>query len=195
MAGWPPVPKRARSQPPPWLHAPPAVPPAWMQNQAQRLDATRQVFGGLTEKRVDEVFPILYTKGTREAVDIAQKIVKDAEAAQADEGQSSQPGQGSFLEPEVEWVQEAQEKDGLVRSHHEANLMQNRFGEDSPTMFNPARHTVVIAGRPVQAIWDCESVMSHQPCAGSQSLIILVAFLSFVPGALVASRVYFCAFT
>ena len=38
-----------------------------------------------------------------------------------------------------------------VKSHYEANLMQNRFGEDSPSMFNPARHTVVVCGRPVQA--------------------------------------------
>ena len=114
--------------------------------------------------------PTLYTKEPKEALAIAQKIVE--EGGSTGQGQSSQPGQSSgSLQPEVEWVREAQKNDEHIRSHHEANLMQNRFGEDSPTLFNPARHTVVIAGRPVQAAWDGHLVMSHQPCAGNQSFI------------------------
>ena len=78
-----------------------------------------------------------------------------------------------------EWVWHAQKGGVDVWSHHEANLMQNRFVEDSPPIFNPARHTVVIAGRPVQATLDGRLVMSHQPCTGNKRSINLVACLSF----------------
>ena len=66
--------------------------------------------------------------------------------------------------------------------------MQNRFGEDFPTMFNPARHTVVIAGRPVQATLDGHLVMSLQPCASHHSFENMLAFLCFLLGVLLASR-------
>ena len=73
---------------------------------------------------------------------------------------------------------------------------KNRFGETSPTMFNPARHTMIIARRPVQATWDGNLVMSLQPCGDSHSFKRLVQFfLILSPGALVASRVYLCPST
>ena len=186
--------QKASSQPPPWLTPEPANAPEWMQQQAARLDATSLVYSGLTAATVDEVLPALYTKDPKQAVRIAQQIVEQGD--QRGQGQSSQPGQSSanaWLG--TDWVMAAANAGEEVKTHHEANLMQNRFGEDSPTLFNPARHTVVIAGRPVQATWDGHLVMSHQPCAGNQSFIKLVAFLSLFPGALVASRVYFCAIT
>ena len=68
------------------------------------------------------------------------------------------------------------------------NLMQNRFGENFPTMFNPARHTVVIAGRPAQATSDGHLVMCLQPCTSYHSFENMLAFLSFLLGVLLASR-------
>ena len=109
---------------------------------------------------------------------IAQDVVKRAD--QPGQGQSSQPGRStSSLHPCDEWVWHAQKGGVDVWPHPEANLMQNRFGEDSPPVFNPARHTVVIAGRPVQATLDGRLVMSHQPCTGNKRSINLVTCLSF----------------
>ena len=111
-------------------------------------------------------------------------------ADQPGQGQSSQPGRStSSLHPCDEWVWHAQKGGVDVWPHPEANLMQNRFGEDSPPVFNPARHTVVIAGRPVQAILDGRLVMSHQPCAGDQNAIKLAACSRFFLVALAASDV------
>ena len=109
---------------------------------------------------------------------IAQDVVERAD--QPGQGQSSQPGRStSSLQPCDEWVWHAQKGGVDVWPHHEAKLMQNRFGEDSPPVFNLARHTVVTAGRPVQATLDDRLVMSHQPCTGNKSSINLVACLSF----------------
>ena len=185
--------KRTSSQPPAKM---PGQSPAWMQHQAERLDASRRVFSGLTDAKVSDLYPTLYTKSATEAVDMATKMVKEEGQSSQPAKSTHQPGQSSSSsQPNVEWVRQAQDADEDVRTHHEANLMQNRFGEDSPTMFNPARHTVVIAGRPVQATCDGLLVMSPQPCADNQSFKHFVAFLSFFPGALVASRVYFCPST
>ena len=171
--------KKASSQPPP---EEPGPAPEWMQHQAARLDAASKVYSGLTAAEVDDVYPILYTSGAREAISIAKKMVEREEAGQPSQGQSSQPGQSSASsQPGEEWVREARDADVDLRTHHEANLMQNRIGEDSPSLFNPARHTVVIAGRPVQVACDCHVVMSTQPCADNQSFTNLVVFLSF-PG-------------
>ena len=180
-----PDPKRARSQPP--RPAQNEQTPPWLKKQAERLDAAHQVFSGLTSTTTDEVYPALYTSTPGEAIDFAEKVV--ATHGWGNKPQSTQPGpSSSSSQPSKEWVRQAQ-RDGVeVRSHHEANLMQNRFGEDSPTMFNPARHTVVIAGRPVQATMDSHLVMSHQPCASHHSFEKLVSFLSCLPGALVARR-------
>ena len=178
-------PRRASSQPP--AAAPYEIPP-WLKRQADRLDAAHQLYSGMTETTADEVYPALYTKPPSEAVEFAQKIVEQAGGAA--QTQSSQPGQSaSSSQPSGEWVRQAQRAGVEVRSHHEVNLMQNRFGEDSPTLFNPARHTVVIAGRPVQATLDGHVVMSLQPCASHHSFKKSGCVFKFPPpGALLASR-------
>ena len=179
----------ASSQPRPYVD--PRV-PDYLLNEQARLDKARQVYGGHSGVSVDAVYQILYTQGTAVAIDRAVDMVE--QAGQSGPTQSSQPGQSSASPEVVDWVREAHDDDQPPKTHYEVNLMQNRFGENFPTMFNPARHTVIIAGRPVQATWDGNLVMRLQPCGDNHSFKHLVQFL-FSPGALVALRVYLCPST
>ena len=177
--------QRSRSQP---ASTKPEPTPPWLKAQAERLDAASQVFSGLSAATADDVYPVLYTKSPGDAIDFAQKIMEQADGQT--QGQSSQPGQGaSSSQPSGEWVRQAQRTGDEVKTHHDVNVMQNRYGEDSPTLFNPARHTVVIAGRPVQVTVDGHLVMSLQPCARHHSFENMFAFLSSLRVALLASRV------
>ena len=69
---------------------------------------------------------------------------------------SSQPAPSTFLP--------------AYRSNEQANLLQNRLGEDMPSRFHPARHTVMIVGRPVQATTSAMP-LSHEPPAMRQDSI------------------------
>ena len=170
--------------------------PEWMVAQQERLDAARQVFGGHANVSLEKAYPLMYLQGAKEAIDTAGKMVAEGRSSQP--AQSSQLGQSSASassQPSADLVRQASDADSPIRNHYDANLFQNRFGETSPTMFNPARHTVVIAGRPVQATWDGNLVMSPQPCADSQSFNYLIHVLIVSPGSLDASRVYPCPST
>ena len=171
--------------------------PEWMVAQQARLDGARQVFGGHANVSLEKAYPLMYLQGAKEAIDTAGKMVAEGRSSQP--AQSSQLGQSSASassQPSADLVRQASDADSPIRNHYDANLFQNRFGETSPTMFNPARHTMIIARRPVQATWDGNLVMSLQPCGDSHSFKRLVQFfLILSPGALVASRVYLCPST
>ena len=120
-----------------------------MEAQATRLDAGGEILGGRAGGEIDDAYKLLYTKEPRDALSAAQKM-----ALGAKEGQglgTPLGGAASSSQPKADWLNNPGAPSPDVKSHYEANLMQNSYGEDSPTMFNPARHTVVICGRPVQA--------------------------------------------
>ena len=184
--------KQASSQPPSDVNPSSRQ---WIVAGKRRLDGARQVFGGHSDISLSKVYEVLYLQETKEAIDTAGRMIEQGQSSQP--GQSSQQGQGqssSSSQPTLDWVAEALDADHHMRSHYEVNLMQTRFGELTPTMYNPARHTVIIAGRPVQATWDGNLVMRLQPCGDNYSFNRLVQFL-FSPGALVALRVYLCPST
>ena len=188
----PPKGTRASPQPPPVVWD--TNTPPWMQAQAKRMDASCQVYGGLSSASVAEAYEVLYTHGPKEAVTAATDFVE--EAKKKGQGQSSQPGQSSAIStPADNWTERAVLSGSDIKTHYEANSMQNRFGEVSPTMFKPARHTLIIAGRPVQATHEGppndELPAMHQQQQTSQ----MVWFLhSGIPGALVADAIHFVAF-
>ena len=138
--------KRARSQPPPKADGKPRD---WLEAQSTRLDAGAEVFGGLAGGDLEDAYKLLYTQGPTDALTAAQKLALGAKQGQGLGKKAS--GAASSSQPSGDWLDDACAASQEVKSHYEANLMQNRFGEDSPTMFNPARHTVVVCGRPVQA--------------------------------------------
>ena len=140
------VPKRRSSQPP---KKDGEKAGDWLQAQATGLDAGAEVLGGLAGGELDDAYKLLYTQEPRDALSAAQKMALGAKQG---------PGLGTPLggaasssQPKEDWLNNASAPSLDVKSHYEASLMQNRYGEDSPTFFNPARHTVVICGRPVQA--------------------------------------------
>ena len=167
-----------------------------MQRQASSPGAAHQIDSGLTQSTAGEAYPVLYTKGAKEAVTIAQDVSWSGLVSQAKARVPSLPRapracshamDGCGMRRRTVWTSQ---KDGVdVWSHHEATSMQNRFGEGSPPMFNLSSYTVAIAGRPVQATPDGRLVMSHRPCAGDQNSIKLVACSRFFLVALAASDV------
>ena len=92
----------------------------WMGPTAKRLDATRQTYTD-ADLPSDDALVAAYT----------------APPAQLHSELSSQPSQAGALQ--------------AGRTHREASLLMHRRGESvQPSSFNPARHTVMILGRPVQ---------------------------------------------
>ena len=51
----------------------------------------------------------------------------------------------------------AQGDRAALRSHRQAALQKHRYEHTMPSNFNPARHSAVVAGRPVQAHWGAVS--------------------------------------
>ena len=72
--------KRASSQPP---AADPGHGPTWMQRQASSPGAAHQIDSGLTQSTAGEAYPVLYTKGAKEAVTIAHDVSCSGLASQA----------------------------------------------------------------------------------------------------------------
>ena len=184
------APKRGRDgrrskSPQPWW--PPAETRSWQEVQAERLDAARQVYGGLGDVGEDEVLTHLYQDSVQECVEFAVKHQqglgkgagkkgKKAKAAKHHEA-SPQPGQAASSSqpaPSNLWPH--------YRSNEEANLLQNRLGEDLASRFHPARHTVMIVGRPVQATTSAMP-LSHEPPAMRQESIQVPLFLKSSLGA------------
>ena len=140
------VPKRASSQPP---QKDGGKPQDWLEAQATRLDAGAEVLGGMAGGGLDDAYKLLYTQGPKDALSAAQKLALGAKQGQGLGTPAA--GAASSSQPTDDWLGDASAASLEVKSHYEANLMQNRFGEDSPTMLNPGRHTVVIVGRPMHA--------------------------------------------
>ena len=178
--------KRASSQPP---AADPGHGPTWMQRQASSPGAAHQIDSGLTQSTAGEAYPVLYTKGAKEAVTIAQDVSWSGLVSQAKARVPSLPRapracshamDGRGMRRRTVWT-----SDPIMKPHR----CRIGLGEGSPPMFNLANYTVAIAGRPVQATPDDRLVMSHRPCAGDQNSIKLVACSRFFLVALAASDV------
>ena len=103
--------------------------------------------------RAHSLFKPLYTaKGAKEAVDHAVRRAEEWEEwekfwaagapspAKDDEDENYDQGE--------DWLQ----KEGIERTHAQANFLQLRLGAQIVTRFQPFRHTVIIAGRPMQAV-------------------------------------------
>ena len=58
-------------------------------------------------------------------------------------------GDGGDGQDQEDWLQ----KSGKGVTHMQANFLQVRMGGQLITRFQPFRHTVIIAGRPMQAEW------------------------------------------
>jgi hypothetical protein len=101
--------------------------PDWMRPTAERLDAVQQQFGASGEHLPpDAVVGMMYTAHPSEFNELA-----------------SQPS----LHPMSARPATA---DPVVRSHRQAGLQMHRAANLFATDFNPARHAVMVAGRPVQ---------------------------------------------
>ena len=137
--------KRASSQPP----QKGARSQDWLQAHSTRLGAGAEIFGGWAGGSVDDAYKLLYTQTPGDALTAAQKLALAAKEQQAQS--PSTAAAASSFQPKEDWVTAASAASLELKSHYEANLMQNRFGEDSPSMFNPAHHTVVVWGRLAQA--------------------------------------------
>jgi len=109
------------------------VSPPWMKAQARRLDSAGK-WNSSQHMPNEGEWQALYHRGQR---DIG--------------AQSSQPGAASSSSRRPTATDDA-----AARSHISANLLQHRLGGGGnlATSFNPARHTVMIMGRPVQASWE-----------------------------------------
>ena len=65
---------------------------------------------------------------------------------------SSQPPPKPADDDDYDQGEDWLEKEGTTRTHAEANFLQLRLGAQIVTRFQPFRHTVIIAGRPMQAV-------------------------------------------
>ena len=161
----------------------------WQEAQAERLDAARLVLSGLAGVRPAEVLPHLYEDSARACVDWAVQQQRAASRGKgagkgATKGKASRhsspsppPGQAaSSSQPAPSTFPPA------YRNNEEANLLQNRLGEDMPSRFHPARHTVMIVGRPVQATTTAMP-LSHEPPAIRQDSIQVPLVLNSSLGA------------
>ena len=125
----------------------------WISSQAPRHEAARQFYGGASTdptagSAADHLLNPLYTSQTaKEAVEYA---VRAQEGGGGGEPSSQQAqGDGSGGEQQEDWL----EREGKGITHMQANLLQARLDGQLITRFQPFRHTVVIAGRPMQAEW------------------------------------------
>ena len=125
----------------------------WISNQAPRHEAARQFYGGASTDETagtaaDHLLNPLYTsQSAKEAVEYA---VRAQEGGGGGEPSSQQAqGDGSGDKQQEDWL----EREGKGITHMQANLLQARLGGQLMTRFQPFRHTVIIAGRPMQAEW------------------------------------------
>ena len=101
--------------------------------------------------RAHSLFQPLYTaKGAKEAVDHAVQKAEEWEARNWAGGAPSPPeaADDDNYDQGEDWL----EKEGIKRTHAQANFLQLRLGAQIVTRFQPFRHTVIIAGRPMQAV-------------------------------------------
>ena len=123
----------------------------WVTSQAPRHAAARDFYGGTrldakTGVSADQLLNPLYTSQTAtEAVDYAVQACA-AGAASRPSSQQIQ-GDGAEGQQQEDWL----EKESKGITHMQANLLQVRMAGQLITRFQPFRHTVIIAGRPMQA--------------------------------------------
>ena len=125
----------------------------WVTSQAPRHEAAKEFYGGTTIS-IKEGFGAhrlmnpLYTSPTgKEAVEYAMQATTEGNKGKPSSQQAQGKGVGS--EQEEDWL----EKEGKGFTHMQAIFLQVRMAGQLITRFQPFRHTVIIAGRPVQAAW------------------------------------------
>ena len=128
----------------------------WVGSQAPRHKAASEHYGGTwatgTSMRAHSLFQPLYTaRGAKEAVDHAVQTAEEWEARVNAGGAPSPPKPGDDdddYDQGDDWL----ETGGISRTHAEANFLQLRLSAQILTRFQPFRHTIIIAGRPMQAV-------------------------------------------
>ena len=126
----------------------------WVQSQAPRHEAATTIYGGKgvtgTDMRADSLLQPLYSSaGAKEAVEHAlARMGPDGGAVSSQPPPAAASGDGDGQNAEKDWVHE----DGQERSHASANFLQVRLASQILTRFQPFRHTVIIAGRPMQVM-------------------------------------------
>ena len=125
----------------------------WVTSQAPRHEAAKAFYGGT---RVDSNSGIgadlllnpLYTSQT--ATEAVEYAIQANEAGGGGKPSSQQAqGDGAGGQQQEDWL----EKEGKGITHMQANFLQVRMAGQLITRFQPFRHTVIIAGRPMQAEW------------------------------------------
>ena len=125
----------------------------WATSQAPRHSVAREFYGGVNIEpsaghcSADRLLNPLYTSQTAsDAVNYAMEAIEKDGGAKP----SSQQAAGDGADDQKEdWLQ----KEGKGVTHMQANFLQVRLGGQLITRFQPFRHSVIIAGRPMQAEW------------------------------------------
>ena len=129
----------------------------WIGSQASRHKAASEHYGGRwntgSSMRAHSLFKPLYTaKTATEAVDHAVRRAEEWEEWEkywaAGAPSPAEDDEDDNYDQGEDWLQ----KEGIERTHAQANFLQLRLGAQIVTRFQPFRHTVIIAGRPMQAV-------------------------------------------